>query len=177
MAWKLIACAVLSLAAFPVEVGQTAPSRPNVIIRFRHPAMLCAGICPNYQIEIFANGDVVRGNPTTREANDRDHIYRNRTIRFHVLPAKLSQFRSGLDVLRPHGDRALDATCDRPKLPDGSFDPLATPSPDDIEIRWIEAGRTDRLTACAYHEPLRDEIQSALRSLGVNPFSGEPLVS
>src|SRR6476620_10508630 len=171
MAWRLIAWVVLGLAALPAEAREAAPLRGEVIIRFRHPAMICAGVCPNYQIEILANGDVVRGNPTP-QPTDRDHLYSNTVFRFHVLPTKLRQFRSRLDALRPRGDRALDATCNRSRLPDGSFDPLSTPSPDDIEVRWIEADRGNRLTACAYDEPLRAQLQSALRSLGVDPFSG-----
>jgi len=136
--------------------------------------MICAGACPNYQIEISNNGDVVRGNPAP-ETNDRGHLYSNAAIRFHVQPKKLTQFRSELDAVRPVGDLALDASCKQAHLPDGSPDPLSTPSSDDIEVRWVEAGRSDRLTACADNRPLRGKVQDALRSLGVDPYSGKPL--
>jgi hypothetical protein len=172
MVWKLIASVLLGLAASPTVAGEPATVGGNVIIRFRHPAMICAGVCPNYQIEIFANGDVVRGNP----APEASHIYRNRVISFHVLPARLKQFRSELDVLRPRGERALDAACAPAKLPDGSLDPLSDATPDDIEVRWVEAGHTDRLTSCASSQ-LREELHSALRRLGVDPYSGKPFTN
>ena len=128
----------------------------------------------NYQIEISNNCDVVRGNPAP-ETNDRGHLYSNAAIRFHVQPKKLTQFRSELDAVRPVGDLALDASCKQAHLPDGSPDPLSTPSSDDIEVRWVEAGRSDRLTACADNRLLRGKVQDALRSLGVDPYSGKPL--
>jgi hypothetical protein len=135
--------------------------------------MICAGVCPNYQLKIFDNGEVVRGNPE-RAPTDRDHIYSNAEVRFHVSPAKLRQFRSQLDTLRPRGNHPLDLACEQAKLPDGSPDPVSTPSPDDIEVRWVDAGHADRLTSCVY-SPLRDELQSALRTLGVDPHSGKQL--
>jgi hypothetical protein len=173
MAWKLIASALLTLAASHAEARQAALVSGNVIIRFRHPAMICAGVCPNYQIAIFANGDVVRGNPAA-QATDWHHIHSNAVISFHVLPAKLRQFRSELDVLRPHGNAALDAVCNQTRLPDGSPDPISTAQPDDVEVRWIEGGHTDRLMSCAYG-PLRAELESALRRLGIDPYSGKQL--
>ena len=50
--------------------------------------MICAGVCPNYQLEILSNGDAVRGNPEP-DPTDPDHLYSNSVIRFHVLPANL----------------------------------------------------------------------------------------
>ena len=173
MCWRLIASALVVLAA-PTEARELAHHLGgNVIIHFRHPAMICAGVCPNYQIEIFANGDVVRGNPKA-EPTGRDHLYASTVIHFHMPPAKLKQFRTELDKVRPLGNRALDTICAQRKLPDGATDPISAPKPDDLEIRWVEGGHTDRLTSCAYG-PLRGEVQSALRTLGVDPYSGKPL--
>jgi hypothetical protein len=87
-----------------------------------------------------------------------------------------SQFRSELDVLRPHGNVGLDAACKQPKLPDGSPDPVSRPQPDDLEVRWVERGHTDRLTSGAYG-PLRGELQSALGTLGVDAILGETAAS
>jgi hypothetical protein len=171
MDWKLTAWAVLSLAAFPAEARLAAPASGQVIIRFRHPYAICAGVCPQFQLEISASGDVVRGSP---EPTGRHQFRSNTAVRFHVLPAKLKQFRYELDPLRPHGARALDSTCDQAKHQDGSRDPLSMARPDDIEVRWVDARGTDRLTSCAYGR-LKAELQSALRRLGVDPYSGKPL--
>jgi hypothetical protein len=173
MDWRLIASALVVIAA-PTEARELAHHvGGNVIIRFRHPAMICAGVCPNYQIEIFANGDVVRGNPKS-EPTDRDHLYANAVIHFRVPLAKLRQFRTELDKVRPIGNRSLDIICAQAKLPDGSPDPISTPNPDDLEVRWVEGRHNDRLTSCA-DGPLRGKLQSALRTLGVDPYSGKPL--
>ena len=164
----------LVVAAAPTDAGELAHRvGGNVIIRFRPPAMICAGVCPDYQIEIFANGDVVRGNPKP-DPTGRDDLYANTVIRFRVPLAKLDQFRAELDMVRPLGNRALDTICAQPKLPDGSPDPISTPKPDDLEVRWVEGPHTDRLTSCAYG-PLRGALESALRTLGVDPYSGRPL--
>jgi len=171
MGRKSIACAFVGVLAFAAAAREPAPSTGKVLIRFRHPTMICAGICPNYQIEIFANGDVVRGNPPP----EASHLYHNREIRFHVTRSHLRNFRAQLDVLRPSGDLAVDTACERGRLADGSLDPLDASRPDDILVRWIDPGRNDQLTACAsYGGALRGKIENALRTLGVNPNSGAP---
>ena len=173
MTWRLIASALLVLSATTQAREPSRHGGGNIIIRFRHPAAICAGVCPNYQIEIFANGDVVRGNPK-REPTDGDHFYSNSVIHFHVPPTKLAQFRAELDKVRLRSNRALDTICRQAKLPDGSADPASTPRPDDLKVRWVEGHQTDQLTSCTYG-PLRGELESALRTLGVDPYSGRPL--
>ena len=53
MTWKLILLVSLGFVSFPAEAREAASSSGKVIIRFRHPYMICAGVCPNYQLEIL----------------------------------------------------------------------------------------------------------------------------
>jgi hypothetical protein len=172
MGWKVFASVLLSLIALPTDARQQVASGTTIIVRFRHPYVVCAGVCPQFQLKILPSGDVVRGSPHPPDVHD---ILSNVVTRFRVPAAKLRQLQRDLNALRPVGNWALDATCNQAKQRDGSPDPLSIAKPDDIEVRWIDSRRDDRLTGCAYGGWLRPKLENALRSLGIDPYSGEPM--
>jgi hypothetical protein len=171
MGWKLLAWGALVLATVPALARESPVSGETILIRFRHPYAICAGVCPQYQLEIQPTGEVKR---STAYPSNHDEVLSNPTIHFRVLTAMLRQFQDELDAFRPSGDLPLDTACVQAKREDGSIDPLSEAKPDDIEVRWINRRKTVRLTSCAGNS-LRGRLQSALRNLGIDPYSGAPL--
>ena len=152
------------LLAWPA--AQPAAARPaaaeTILVRVHHSYAVCAGLCPDFAMRIGPRGEVVSRSLHTSE-----------THRFRATAARLSAFRAILDPLRPAGESRLDRECARATSADGTPDPLDEPGPDDLEIRWIGADGDARLTACAYtHMAVRRTVESALRALGADPYSG-----
>jgi len=129
--------------------------RETIVVRFRPPYGICAGVCPNFEMRVSPSGRV-----TTRDGLD------GRIERFEVERARLSAFRDVLIQLRPIGERREDETCAQARN-DGKPDTLDDPRPDDIEIRWMDPGEPGRLTACARNMEVRRVVQDALLALGV----------
>ncbi|HEX5184578.1 MAG TPA: hypothetical protein VFW19_15690 [Allosphingosinicella sp.] len=175
--WKVLACrpklppmgndlrrVVLALALVSGFAG-TAGARPAaeaILVRFRFPYAVCAGVCPNFEMKISPRGDVV-----TRS------FFGHAVYRFRATPARLEAFRQALDPLRPAGKKRLDDKCGA-RQEDGTPDPLAVdPRPDDFELDWTGGRSEARLTGCAFgHWPIRKAVYDALRALGANPFFG-----
>jgi hypothetical protein len=139
-----------------------AGSDETVLIRFRASYGICLGLCPDFETRVGPGGWVVSHN-----------LHRRDVHRFRVSPSHLGSFRAILESLRPRGEIRLDAECEHVRLADGTLDPLHDPRPDDLEVRWIGAHVSARLTACDYtHLATRRTIENAMRVLGVDPYSG-----
>jgi hypothetical protein len=138
------------------------PGVETILVRFRFPYAICAGVCPNFEMKVSPRGEV----------GTRD-LFRRETYRFRATPAHLEAFRRALSALRPAGENRLDSKWEA-KQPDGTSDPLALdPRPDDFEVRWTGGRSEARLTGCAFgHWPTRAAVQAALRALGADPFFG-----
>jgi hypothetical protein len=76
-------------------------------------------------------------------------------------PENLRQFRAILDELRPSADRSADDVCAQAKRLDGSTDLLDDPKPDDIEVRWLEIGKSVKLTSCWSNNQIRATVSNA----------------
>jgi hypothetical protein len=146
--------------------GHAARARPRpdetIVVRFRHSYPMCVGLCPDFEARVSPRRWVVSHN-----------LHRREIHRFRVTPLHLASFRAILDTLRPAGESWLDAKCARGRMADGTPDPLDDPRPDDVEVRWIGAHASARLTACGYtHLAMRRTIENAMRVLGVDPYFG-----
>ena len=139
----------------------TAQAFDAIVVRFRPPYGVCAGVCPNFETEILAEGYV-----RTRSFSSEQVYY------FDAKPRDLQRFAELMEELRPSEDRKIDEACERATLEGGSPDPLSWPRGDDIEVRWYTPTGFIRLTACAGDEQLRTTLQDALRALGADPYSG-----
>jgi hypothetical protein len=146
-----------------VWCATTASALPfdTIVVRFRHPAAVCAGVCPSFEIEVHAQGHV-----------ESRGIRLEAPSHFDAKPADLERFTELMAELRPETDRRIDESCEQAKREDGSPDPLSTPRPDDIEVRWYAPDGFVRLTACASDRELRTALQRALRALGADPYTG-----
>jgi hypothetical protein len=159
----------LALALFLATLCTTAagagPSDVETIqLRFRHSYPFCGGLCPDFETRVGPDGSVVTYALRGGEA-----------YRFRASSLQLAAFRRILGAIRPSGERSLDARCERGRLADGTPDPLDDPRPDDVEIFWSGGDAQTRLTACAFtHPEMRRTMESALRALGADPFSGSP---
>jgi hypothetical protein len=139
--------------------SQSADER--VMVRFRHPTAICAGVCPDFVMWVSPRGRIVTRN-----------IHWTGTYRFRATPAQLEAFHEILGSIRPTGERRLDTTCAR--APDDPPADFFDPRPDDIEIRWIGPHTAAHLTFCPFGRPeLRETIVRALRALGSDQV-GEP---
>jgi hypothetical protein len=153
----------LLLASLCTAAAQARPSPGEMIlIRLRHSSGICAGLCPDFELQVFPEGEV-----TSHSLHDRE------SHRFRVSQRELEAFRRMLAPLRPAGESHLDASCPRSRTADGSPDPLDDPWPNDIEIFWSGGYVEAALTSCAFtHPELRRTIEGALRALGADPYSG-----
>jgi hypothetical protein len=133
----------------------------RIMVRFRHPLVICAGVCPDFMMWVSPRGRIVTRN-----------IHRTGTYRFRATPAQLEAFHEILASLRPTGETRLDTACARaPEDPPADF---FNPRPDDIEIRWVGPHTAAHLTSCPFGRPeLRETIVRALRALGSDQV-GEP---
>ena len=131
------------------------------MVQFRHPTVICAGVCPDFVMWVSPRGRIVTRN-----------IHWTGTYRFRATPFQLEAFHEILGSLRPAGERRLDTACAR--APDDPPADFFDPRPDDIEIRWIGPRTAAHLTSCPFgHSELRATIARALRALGTTPL-GSP---
>jgi hypothetical protein len=160
--WRYVAFALVLAPLYSTVAEAREPAGEMILVRFRHSSGFCAGLCPDFELQVGLDREVTSHS-----------LHRHDSHRFRASPSQLRSFRRILAPLRPTGERQLDTSCARDRTADCGPDPLDDPRPNDIEIFW-SGGRTEaRLTACGYtHLDLRRTVESALRALGADPFSG-----
>ena len=145
-------CAIL-LAYGPPALAEE-PGQWQVFVRYRHTYPFCAGFCPSFEMQVGSDGEI-----TTHD------LLTSNIFHGHAKPENLRQFRAVLDDLRPTADRRADEDCVPAKRQDGSPDSLDNPKPDDIELRWLENGKSVSLTACWSNQPINMAIIKAWYAL------------
>lgn len=157
---RLAPLAFLLMAISQKATADHTGTPEPIVIKFRNGYAVCTGLCPNFRTELRSNGVIV---------TQHDGF---RATRFRVSRKEISDFSRSLETIRPIGTRKLDQACEQATLPNGARDPLSMYEPDDIDVIWIGAHRTSRLTACLRNRQAHDFIAKALRAVGVDPGSG-----
>jgi hypothetical protein len=108
----------------------------------RHPwYAVCAGVCPDYEIIVSADGRVIVKQRGTEE-------------RFLVSRAEAAEFRAKLQPFRPVGERRDPLVCAHENAP-------LVMKVREIEIRWSGSNNPSRLFAC--DNPASAGLKEALR--------------
>jgi hypothetical protein len=113
--------------------------------------VICAGVCPYYDVTVWADGRVL-----TKLGNHEE--------RFRVSRAEAAAFRSKLRPFRPAGEQPDPLVCSHDGRPEDA--PLVM-KVREIEIRWSGTDHPARLAACdnSLYADLREAIRQALWSV------------
>jgi hypothetical protein len=150
----LLLIAAMTAVAPPAHAEDTGPI---ITIRFRFPGPICTGACANFEMRIDPNGQAVT----------RSLFVGGGTTRFTVDETSRYRFQNLMEILKRGGNRRLDAAC-----ADRDPDHLWDAKPDDLEMKWIDAEGTIRVTGCNSNNILKAALVGALDVLGIDPILG-----
>lgn len=149
--------AVLSVVALilaPTAASGAGPAE-EIVYRVRINGLVCAGICPNFELRVRPDGQV-------RERMFRyDGVVRERI--FTVSARAARDFRRELEPVRPGASRQFGAACDA-KAPEGS----AIPGISNYVVTWPGV----QLRACFGDMPVMRATSLALLQLRIRPSDG-----
>ncbi len=146
--------AIVSLLGVAGLTSTPSAARESITVSRRPWFAICGGVCPYYDVTVWADGRVL--------AKQGDH-----EERFRVSRAGAADFASKLRPFRPAGEQPDPLVCSHDVRPEEA--PLVMKARE-IEIKWSGADRPARLAACdsAAHADLTDAIRQALWSVHLN---------
>jgi hypothetical protein len=148
---SLVALATIGAAPLP------NPAIETIKVSVRFPFAVCTGVCPNYDLQVRADGRV----ELRRLSFDGADEYR----RFRVSDRKAAEFFHRLDTLRPAGGgEPRETHCGAGLSPDEARLHIDVK---ELEIVWIDAQRAQHLEECETAERM-DTLGDALRAVGLH---------
>jgi len=126
-------------------------ARESITVSRRPWFAICAGVCPNYDVTVSADGRVVAKRGSGEE-------------RYRVSRAEAARFRKKLQPFRPVGEQRDPLVCAHEGRPEDA--PLMM-KVREIEIWWSGVPHPARLAACdtAAYADLTEAIRQALWSV------------
>ena len=142
--------ALVSLLGIASLISTPSVARERITVSRRPWFGICAGVCPNYDVTVWTDGEVVAKRGSSEE-------------RFHVSRAEAADFSSKLRPFRPVGEQPDPLVCAHDERPKDA--PLVM-KVREIEIRWLGTNHSARLVACdnALYADLTEAIRQALWS-------------
>lgn len=134
--------------------------RPSTTVSRRLWYAICTGICPNYDVTVWADGRVLVVRRSANPDSRRDEVER-----FRVSSAEAAEFQRRLLPFRPAGQLPEPLVCYH-------ADVRAEEAPlvlkvREVEINWSDPDHPARLVACdnASGQGLTEAIRQALWSI------------
>jgi len=152
-----ILVSLIALAAINAAPPPASPIETMKISR-RHPFALCTGLCPNYDLQVRADGRI----DLRRLSFDGADEFRQ----FRVSERKAAEFYHRIDALRPADGRDVDeANCAETLPPDQAQSHIDVK---EIEIVWVTAQSAQHLEGCQTAARI-ETLGDALRIVGLRP--------
>ena len=154
---RFVAAVILSglpLLSGCASVG-TAVSMESISVSRRPWFGVCAGVCPNYDVTVWADGRVLS---VRRYSHVPDVVQR-----FRVPTRDAAQFRSILLPYRPTNAQDVEPTCEHRVSPDEAELVLKVR---EIEMVWSGPSGPSRLVACD-NPALLEALRRALWSVNL----------
>jgi hypothetical protein len=143
--------AIVGLLVVPTITSTPAAARDSITVSRRPWFAICAGVCPYYDVTVWADGRVL-----AKRRNDEK--------RFRVSRAEAADFSRRLRPFRPVGEQPDQLVCHHGGRPEDA--PLIM-KVTEIEITWTGSSHPARLAACdnAVYAALTEAIRQALWSV------------
>ncbi|RYY36460.1 MAG: hypothetical protein EOP59_14545 [Sphingomonadales bacterium] len=132
----------------------------TITIAQRYMALVCTGVCVDYDLSVTANGWV---DFRTGWQGRRTH-----RIRFQLTRGEAENFRAVLRPIRPAGPSGPGAACKQDDIDEGVFQ---------LDIGWGGGGRDARLTVCGEPASVFCTARRALNALRLSPHSRRRLTA
>jgi hypothetical protein len=145
--------------------------REQIVFHVRPIGIVCAGICPWFELTVSRRGTVVARYFRVADQTQNDEAV-SKTRRFRVNPEEAEKFFAYLAPLRPSGMRQFGRRCNASPAPD---DPTINHGVNELQIRWNGTNTSVRLNACMADGPVREASERALIAISVDPHSGARL--
>lgn len=155
MRWRA-ALFVTSIALATIGAGPLSPRIETVKVSQRYPFAVCTGSCPNYDLQVRADGRVDVRQVWFDGADEYRH--------YRVSAKKAAMFFQAIDKLRPKGGHDLEETDCGARVP-ANMRGLYT-GVTELEIAWINRDTTQHLTGCTTTERM-EILGQSLHAIGL----------
>lgn len=163
----LLAATTSLIYAAPASSGEA----DRIVYRVRTIGIVCAGICPHFELSVGRDGSVVERFLGITDERTVEGTRERRA--FHVSRRRADVFFAALASLRPSGRRRFDKPCDAQYATNDSV----VHGLSEYEIRWQGGGSPGYMEACFDDAPIRAAIERALRVIGIDPSTGKRATS